>query len=255
MEIGLISALVVMVVIVAFTFAFLKITAENTGSMIRDNVVCQIQTYDSLLQEKESELQLVKNRIEAEKAAALKERKVEKHFAQSPADIFLPPDVAFRSIDFYTDYKKIKNSFMFDKEKVLHEVQRIMEENGDTERHRVLAGLLDKLSFESIYRLSVLHGEEQLEVILEIISEEEKAVLEEFLAGEEEFNILSFYQWLNVQQKCSDTTVRILTSEKEAGYDFADGVKIQYDMNLCEGFQIRTGTRLYDYGVRNNELI
>lgn len=255
MEIGLISALVIMVVIVAFTFVFLRITAENTGSMIRDNVICQIQTYDSLLQEKASELQLIKNRIEADKAAALKEKKMKKHFDRFPADIFLPPDVAFRSIDFYTDYKKIKNSFMFDKEKILHEVQHIMEENGDNERHRVLAGLLDKLSFESVYRLSVLHEEEQLEVILEIIAEEEKTVLEEFLAREKEFNILSFCQWLNVQQECSDTTVRILTSQKEADYDFADGVKIQYDMNLCEGFQIRTGTRLYDYGVRNNELI
>ena len=255
MEIGLISALVVMIVIVVFTFVFLRIAAENTGNKIRDNVICQIQTYDSLLEGKASELQRIKNQIEADKIAALKEKKVNKHFDQFQTDIFLPVDVAFRSIDFYSDYRKIKDSFIYDKEKIIHELQHIIEENSNNERYIVLTGLLDKLSFESVYQLSVLNGDEQLEVIREIIATKEKTVLEEFITKEREFNILSFSQWLNVQKECSDTIVKVLIPEKEGDYNFGDGVKTQYDMNLCEGFQIRTGTRLYDYGVRNNELI
>jgi len=256
MKYGFIVALLVMVIITVFTFIILKMIAESTGSKIRDNVITQMQTYDVLIQKKSSELQAIQKQIDNEQSKLLSDMKLSKTMEQSLPGNFPPANDRFRNIDFSEDYRNLKEGFIFDQEKMIREVYSSKEVQVENDINILLAGLLEKFNFENVFKLSVLHSMEQLEVIREIISEEEDILLEDFIKQNREFSCLAFYQWLYVQKEVNEKQIRVRTAEKNINYsNLGESIKIEYDGNLCEGFQILTGNKLYDYGVRKCELL
>ena len=72
-----------------------------------------------------------------------------------------------------------------------------------------------------------------------------------------EFSVTEFSLWLQGKGKELDDTVYLYTREPEGLGLQAKSEQLQIckDENLCEGFQIVQGNRLYDYGLRSSEMI
>lgn len=256
MNSGLIAALIVMVVMVVFTLVILKMIAASTGNKIRDNVISQLQTYEQLIQTKVTELNEIKKQIESEQEKLLKEDKVNEHGETALPELYVPAGVEYRDQELAEDYRYIKEQFSFDRRKIVNEIYRLCKEKRKEDNELLWMGLVEKFTFENVYKLSALEVEEQLEVIADILSEDEMAVLNEYTGRNKEFDCIRFYQWIYIQKQIHDKQIYVRSAEKNEDYhDIGESIEAVYDQNLCEGFQVLTGNQLYDYGIRKQELL
>ncbi len=257
MNSGFIAALLVMILLTAFTFFILRMIAASTGDKIRDNVITQVKSYDALIQKKEAELQEVRKQMEHETNQLKKSGKSGLDNNQTtPEGVIITADARYRNIDFARDYKNIKNQFAFDQEQIIKDIYLENKEKQDEQECKLLEELLSKLSLDIVYKISAFDSAEQLEIMNDIINQEEKSLMEEFLRQYGNFHCITFYHWLYLQRKIKCNT--ILVKSSKAGEDYkhiSDLIQVQQDNNLCEGFQIFTGSKMYDYGIRRFELI
>jgi|GEM_PF-566994 len=260
MDFGFLAALIVMLVLTVFAFIVLRIITVGVTGRIKDNVVKQLQSYDTLIQKKEAELAAIEQRLnehgrytEVETRKDMAEQKI--------PEVFLPASAEYICTDFSEDYGKLKKKFSCDKVKIFEEIKKLQLNSQEADKAdplesgSVIDGILEKLSFDSIFKLSVLEGQEQVSIIEQILEGKEKVYLEDFLRQDLEFESSKFYHWLQMKKLIQDKTVYIKTSDEDNAGERPNGVIFEYDSNLCEGFQIRVGNKLYDYGVRKCELI
>ncbi|MFT4145820.1 MAG: hypothetical protein QM644_15315 [Mobilitalea sp.] len=257
MNSGFIAALLVMILLTAFTFFILRMVAASTGDKIRDNVITQVKSYDALIQKKEAELQEIRKQIEHETKKLKNNSKLGLNQDQPAQDgVIITADARYRNVDFATDYKNIKNQFSFDQNMIIQEIYLENKGKQDEQECKLLDDLLSKLSLDIVYKLSAFDSEEQMEIMNDIVTEEEKGLMEEFRKQYANFHCINFYHWLYLQQKIKCNT--ILVKSSKAGGDYkhiSDSIEVQQDNNLCEGFQIFAGRKMYDYGIRRLELI
>ncbi len=253
---SLIAALVVMLIMTLFAFIILRIVAMNTGNVLRDNVVKQLQSYDSIIRRKESELTEIKKQIENEQKRLTEQGKVDSCYEQPPGGTIITATAEYCNYDFLSDYRNIKNTFLFPKAAILAEIRQDNKEAEQRALYRIYESICDKLTLDIVYKLSVCTGEEQLEILMDILSKEEQSLLEEFNKQKEPFDCLQFYHWLQVQLQLKDYRLYVKTGEKSDSFqELGDNINTEYDEELCEGFQVMLGSRLYDYGIRRCELV
>lgn len=174
---------------------------------------------------------------------------------KEPAIPFIAKNVPTQKQDFFADYLKIRSAFSTSPVQVLREIQK--QPSGEPETGACIKELLEKLSFETVYRISCLQSEQQVAVLDEVLSEEEKKVLEQYRATQSfAFSVTEFYSYLRGKCKELDDTVFFYTRNPESlGLQAkSEQLKICQDEKLCEGFQILQGNRLYDYGLRSSEI-
>lgn len=260
MNLGIIGALIVMAALTSYAFIVLRAAAADTGSKIRDNVIRQLESYDVLMQKKSYELAGLQKQINEAKAALPKRSGIRNDDGRELTGFILPDDANMCSSQFFADYKRIRETLVHERSDVIREIlnsrgSQDAADNGLRAINLCLDSLISKFSFENVYRLSVLHPDEQLEVAREILSYDEKALFEEYMAQYGQFDSLAFYQWLYMQKKINDDTILVRSADIQNDYISPDkSVRMVYDRNICEGFQVIVGNRLYDYGIREYEL-
>lgn len=256
MNAGFIAALLVMVIMTAFTFVILNFLSVHTGDKIRDNIVNQIKFYDVLVKKKESELQVLKDQLENEKSKLEKKRESTSEDSGALSNVFVTPEYLYINQDFVKDYRYIKEKFEFNLKEIikgLHDEYSSPQYQKDRE---ILDELSDKFSLANVYKMSAFSETEQLEIIKDVLTKEEKELLRDYILQNHGFNCLKFYQWLYVQRRIRDYKLYVNTAEKQVSFDtLGNSVQTRYDSNLCEGIQIYVGNRLYDYGIRKCELL
>lgn len=255
MNAGFMAALIVMLIMIAFTFIVVRMIAFSTGNRIRDYVVMQMQTYDVLIDKKSAELNEIREQLKAEREMISHK---EKHQTANNEikEVYAPSYTEYRNYELFSDYRNLKDNFLHHKKDIAIQIDRLMQKNLSDEVYNNLEQLLLKLNIDNVYKISTLQAEEQLDVIREVITDNEQRILDEFMVNQETFSCVDFYQWLYVRKVMNDNRIRIKTSET---YDMNDNksklITVEYDEGLCEGFQILQGNRLYDYGIRTSELV
>lgn len=259
MTFAFIAALIVMVIMTVIAFIALRIITMGLAGKIKDNVVKQLQSYDFLIQRKEAELAAIKEQLDTEQSNYKFGSVLNGSNEQKLPDLYLPSTSEYMNYDFSEDYKKLKKHFLFDKHNINCAIEQLLQSQ-ETEAgalskdNAVTDKILEKLSFDSMFKLAMLDSNEQQEIVEQLLLEEEKALLEEYIGDNKVFESFKFYDWLKNRQLLNDKQIRV----KAAGFQQElnlDGVLVEYDENLCEGFQIRIGNKLYDYGIRKCELV
>lgn len=178
------------------------------------------------------------------------------HFQQAePAIPFIAKSEPMRNADFFLDYLTIRNAFCQSAAEALRELPVQSEE--DKSYAACINRLLEKLSFEVVYQLSCQRCEWQEAVLEELLSPEEKEVLNKYRMEQPgTFDITAFSLFLKEQSRALDATVYVYAREPQRLGIRANTELLQLckDENMCEGFFIMQGNRLYDYGVRSSEI-
>lgn len=251
-----IAALLVMMLITAFIFVLLRMLAANTGDRIRDKIIMQIQAYDVLLQRKEAELSALRRQIENENKKQNTKQQTGRHKEVVPYGVFVLPEAVYCREDFYDDYTSMREKFQFNHQDTILQIYQEHEQAQDMERITLLDGLADKLTLDNVYKISAFHSDEQIELLKEILSQEELAVMEDYIRDHKDFQCIQFHQWLSMHRLLLDKQCIVKTAHKDESFDnLGKWITTIYDENLCEGFQVLSGNRLYDYGVRRSELV
>jgi hypothetical protein len=253
---GFIAALLVMMIMTAFIFVILRTLAVHTGNKIRDHVVVQLQSYDVLLQKKETELKNLQKQIDQEKEKLSEDTINQNEYEEAPGGVIVTADARYRSNDFFLDYRYMKEQFVFNRREIISEIHANVIKQNSSDIILLLDDLLEKFNLDNVYKLSELSKIEQLEVIRDILTQKEKAYLEDYIKQTKEFNCLTFYQWLSMQRILNDRDILVKTAERNENFnDSGNNIHTQYDQSLCEGFQVFVGNKMYDYGIRKCVLI
>lgn len=255
MNSSFIAAVIAMAIMTTFSYVILRVITVNTGNKIRDHVITQMETYDVLVKRKSAELEALHKQIEREQKQSSNHRLVS-ITDESPPYVFLAKDVEYRSSDFSSDYINLKSCFHFDRIDIERTVKHINDTLEMKPNSLVMDRLLEKLSFDNVYKIAILNPKDQFGIVQDILETDEQKLLEEFLKAKKEFDVTSFYHWLYVRKQFSNKEIKVKVADiRIIQEDFNSDVKFELDTDLCEGFQIYVGNKIYDYGIQKSELL
>lgn len=240
-----IAVVILMVVLIVFTALVLYSLATSAGLRIRSDMVKLLESYDTILDEKSQDVRRLQREVESLEQARTDLRKPaqpRKHSEAERGPVGKPsiPDAAtYRPESFGDGYNAIRDTFHLTEEDQLELAEQVARETEGGERGHSAAALLEALSFESMFALTKLSGEEQLALLDESLRDEDWALLRDYCQerGTEHFDVAAFRVWLTERSE--------LESER---------IYVRSDGEICEGVQIRSGNKLYDYSINEREI-
>jgi len=252
MDVMVIAAIVVCIVACILVFLFLLFLAGSVMGRLKKEVFRYIKVYNSELDDtkRSPKPDPVEKEVAKETVNGLE-------FSEENLAIpFVAKSSATQKKDFFSDYLAIRSAFRND---LVKAVRSIPEQNSEEKAERHLVNrMLEKLTFEVVYKISCLLSEDQLSVLQTIFLADEYNYLEAYRKERDTlFSAAEFQAFLKTRRKELDDTIYVYVREPEY-YDanqLGSKVVLCRDEELMEGFQIIQGTRLYDFGVRNAELI
>lgn len=249
MSANMIAAVIITVVSCIVVVLAVLLLSSGVLQRLKKEVFRYIKVYNKYMEEATSS-------EEKEDVIAVTQKNEETFgLPKDPAIPFIAKNVPTQQKDFFADYLKIRNAFRGSAASALRKLPACSEQ--ELALGTCVDEILQKLSFENVYKISCLQAEKQLEVLKAIFTEHEQEILEHYLAESVSvFSVTEFYCYLQGKSKELDQTVYLYSGYPEGLGIQATSEKliICKDENLCEGFQIIQGNRLYDYGVRSSEM-
>lgn len=245
--------LIVLIALVALSISWLQKTVLRN---IRSKTLSLISAYDELLEEKSQALAQL---------AAQEVRQVEVVVqTPSPEVPEARPEMStavlntiqrsaasdYREADIGSYYQVIRENFSFDLKAVLPELEKVAPSGVGP-----ATALLEKLDYDTVYQLSTLTREDQLQILRSVLTQPELALLEDHVLVNKDFSVLGFYDSLKAIAASEPGKARLRVSPSAAQYCTCPGtVEILGDPEICEGFQIEQDNRLYDFSIKTREL-
>jgi hypothetical protein len=253
-----IGVIIVLIAMNAFFFLIFRGIALTVGKLAQNNVLRQAGVFDELILKKEQALQELQDRIDAlqaEDVVAYGEAPSDRSSAYFASDYGSTTGGTYQDAGFPSEYKKIRNRFVFDRAAVLSNVLPTIPANRAAEAD-VAQQILDEISPDACYQLSTMTSEEQVSILSETLDEAQKALLDEYIAMGIYFETYLFLNWLSQFVFENGSKVIVRTAREEDNFDSIDSrVHTEYDEALCEGVSILSKGRLYDFSLRNREIV
>lgn len=250
--VALIIGLLIGFVTLSVVWLSKRVTAD-----IRSKTVDVISTYDRLLDSRRSELAELEEKLRAAKESvpvAEQPEPVVQEKQDLPAAAVLNVakrigDAAYVGTGMTETYRKIRAGFT---QTPMEALARIPQSARD-KKSGAATRLLSELNYETVFKLSILSGEEQLTLLKSVLNPEGCALLDEYTAAHRHFKAIGFYDWLTGKSEAEPHTPVLRVSPEYNG-EIPDGVRVQTDADICEGFQIEADNVLYDYCIKGKEL-
>ncbi len=252
---------------VALSVLWLKKTVLKN---IRSKTLELISVYDELLEEKSSKLREIEKqaarRNAQDKAQQEEQSKLKfRHVSEEAGKAGKAGNHSIRSLrltkqagaDSYRDpmlgslYRKLRESFSFNPDEII----QILKESGTQKDESPARKLLKELNPDTVYRLSSLEPETQLDILRESLGTEETKLLDEYMQKHKSFGALDFYDYLLFKADTENGAAilsvpgSICKSSMKLG-----STTILPDDEICEGFQLEEDNILYDYCIKAREL-
>ncbi len=236
-------------------------TVRTVGKSLRDRSVSLLSSYDRLLEERSRQLSWLDAELQKRQEALEENGKTppavqQEGSAPSGNDVLRMTEriavTGYQNSGSGDLYRKIKENFVITpQEALLH--TPILDNP-----HRSLGGpatrLLRELSFETIFSLSTLPGEEQLSLLRQEIPGEDKPFLEEYAGSVARFDAVAFYDALQSAAAAEPGPIRVWVPKECALPLYPGEVQIAVDEDICEGVQVEADNVLYDYCVKTGEI-
>lgn len=253
---------VVIGVLIGFVTLCIIWTVRVVSQNVRDRSLTLLSTYDGLLEDRslrlkelDSELERVKAELEQLKQSGQTDLPVT---AEEPAET--DPMAFLRAVERisgteYRDagggtlYRMIRENFDLTPADVLSKFTA-----GPARQEGPAGRLLEKLEYEAIYKISTLPREEQLELLAQVFSPEERELLEGYTALHPQFDCIAFYDYLqsSAAEEPGPVCLRVPPTAPSGAYSGL--VQVVVDEEICEGFQVEANNILYDYCVKMREM-
>lgn len=251
--IGVVAVLVVMNL---FFFIIFRGITIRLGKFAQINVLRQAGVMDELIQKKEQTLQEMQRQLEETRAPDNEAfGKPQAGGASAAPDFMRLTRGEYRDPSFIEEYREIRDNFVFDHGECVAQVLKDMPKNDEAGPAREI---LDTITLDASYNLSTLEAAEQLQVLREVFGPRQRALLDEYcgLFGEERFECYEFVAWL--KQVVFEKGGQVVVRTSRPGEDFGsldNRVETQYDNTICEGMYVVAQGTLYDFAIRNREII
>lgn len=249
-----IGSLIVILLLIGLSALAVVWITHSVNRSIRTKTLDLISEYDEILAKKSEKLavqavqtvQSVENEP-AEPAPAQQTTVSAPALADGVLDALSTPNYIDRGIS--DAYRTIRNGFTFSVEDALKAVPTPTEG-----LDAVAQQLLGQLTFDTVFAMSSLPAGQQYQLLADSLEGDEKTLLERFPVGKNGFQITQFCDFLRQTAADCDTVgvLRVAPGSKISVP--GQGLRIVEDEGLCEGFQLESGKRVYDYSIKVREI-
>ena len=160
--------------------------------------------------------------------------------------------VHYRNTEAMEQYRYIKEQLNLDTNQI---VANVMSQLEDLEQeHLVYQKLLVKFPYEMRYQILTMPQEDKLQVMEQVLTPEEKEILEEYLElypkSREDFDVPGFFDYVTSEAEERDGTIWVYTADSQNPLKIKDErVQWRHSPDICEGCRIRYKDRLYDFSL------
>lgn len=245
-----VAVLIILIVMNLFMVTVLRQMTLSTGKQIEKDAIRLFSAYDEVLEKKSLELQKLEQELEEKRQEEkLGETMPVQAVSQASAGEACVVSGRYRDDTFSDDYQRVKENFSFDPTLVLDHIQRQIPDS--RKELALVEGILGKLSFEDCYEMMTLPTKDQNEILDEFLTEDEKKLHHSYMEASGDEEVQAFYQWLTDRRRILDTgmELRVGVSLKDRAKELETQVASSYDPEICEGFQVKAGNRIYDYSI------
>lgn len=281
-EIMLPTIIIVLIMLVFSMFIF-KNMIKRINHKVKLYFIEKLQEYNYLIEEKEEELEKLRNSINdytkneknismpdsknakkeetytevmfsSEIEKKLKEmRKFKKELKERRQMVYDIPTPEYREESFFDTYKDLKKNFKIDNEKTISEfIEKHKTTVKDENKYKALVKFRKQFTPEVIYELLTLGSLEQYQIIEEVISIKEKEAIDfdKNFKNKDKFTILKLLKILETKIKENDPTVYVYVADEKLNYDnLGKNVKTRYYKHMSEGVIIHYKGKMYDYSI------
>lgn len=253
---------VVVGVLIGFVTLCVVWTMRVVSQSVRDRSLTLLSTYDGLLEDrsvqlKELDRELARARAELEQlkqsgqpeAPAAEEREPEGDPMAFLKAVERISGTEYRDAGGGTLYRKIRENFDLAPEDVLPAFTA-----GAVRQAGPAGQLLEKLEYETVYRLSTLPREEQLELLGQVLAPEERELVADYAVLHRQFDSIAFYDYLQSRAAEESGPVYLRVPPTAPSGRYPGQVEVVVDEEICEGFQVEADNILYDYCVKMREM-
>lgn len=259
MNFAYIGAIIGAILLVGFSVVAVILVAKSVKKSIRERTLELISDYDKLLKKKSIELEELQQQVE-ENAAAQQQPTVEAAPAASQtADA--DPAAMLRAVSrisssSYRDsaigsvYSIMRTGFRYSVKEALEQIpeEELTASEGSATK------LLRELPFSAIYELSSLSPDEQYAILSESMNKSQAKLLNAYRDANQRFDSIGFYDYLQQVSSAEPAPCFIRVSPFSRPRDIPEDMKVEEDESICEGFELVTNRRVYDYSVKIREI-
>lgn len=250
MQGSMIAAIIILMFACLFTLFMVYSIASSIQKKLKKEVFRYIKIFNQYV-EKEQE---VKSEVAATSLDVKETEPVRLSEVSLPIP-YIPKVQPMQNKEIFDDYMIIRRAFQFDINQMIDNLTRKIEPDIEKEE-KVIRGILEKLSFENVYKISILQPEEQRGLLMEIFDAEEVECLHRYEENREgPFDCIYFVTCLKNRIRQMKRTIYVHTNtDFMMSKNHHERVCFCKDDKICEGFQIYYGDCMYDYGILKSDL-
>lgn len=245
------AVVIVMALLNGFMYIAVKRLADSVGKQIRSQSLRLFSIYNQVQTTTTEDHGQV---AQGQGAAALTgEERTSTDRETAIADIvsksILKKQPQYRNARFASDYITLKKRFNLDKDELMKTVIHQEITVGPA------AGILDKLSLDSVYKLSSIDAKNQEKILKDLLTQEQISYIDNIMSEVKEFDIAALYYKLRMLAQVEDGKVHVLVPEDSSFLGAVPPhIAVESSQDICEGVQVLIGNTLYDYSIGKREI-
>ena len=219
----IVAAVILIVIMLLFVFILFKNIMKNMNENAKKYFVNKLQDYDYILEEKQTELEEIREEINQTKIENKnileKTEDVQPEIKRSESQENQPakeikynlntPD--YRETQFFNNYKELKRIFTVDNEKIIKDFIKDHKSVSEEKEYKSLQKLRNKFDNDAIYGCLTLNSREQIEVLDQILTATEKKLVnyEKTIKNNDKFTIKDFIKYIDNRMHQTEPTIYI----------------------------------------------
>ncbi len=248
-----IIAIIILLLILSFLLYYVT---KRINVLSRNIFLNKIEEFDYLIGDKEQKVDELNATISKKENEVLElenklvEYDIVPEEKKSSSGVVLPKYIDFDSNNILINYKKIKDNFCFNTKEMLELfLERSKSVSNDNGCYEVLLKVRNYFTFDILYKLSTYQKDEQYIIVSELLSENEKKLLQKYLI-KDKFDIKKFINVLDELIVKTNPEIKVYVGRKNENYNLMDSrINTIYDKNITEGFKIMYKGIVYDYSI------
>lgn len=251
-----IGVIILLLILIGFVLSVIRSLGAAAGSRIRHDMNRVLSSYDYIINSKMNTLkenQSVKKVVNKNVVAKTNDANISKPNTYVIKDntglpsSFIKNEASHRDSSLVGGYDSIKNEFRSFGENINEKFKNIFDDIKPTKFEESVLKLSNELSIDTIYELCLYSPKEQLDFFENTLVDDDKEVFHYYLDTiTNTFSTIEFYDWLRNFALNIPKDYVIRTSESNNTSN--------YEPSICEGVQIVTGNRLYDFSISKRDI-
>lgn len=233
-------------------FKILKNTVDKVNEQTKTYFVDKLQVYDELIDEKESKLNEVNEKLENKKKELekLSDTNSKKNYIFDKSIIDIMADADYKQSFFNELQKKIDNDFDFDYEKIILE---FIEKNVDDKDYFTCINIKKKFNSKLIYKIKSQINLE--DAILSELEEDEKYIFYNFKKKNKVKKIEEFLNYLDELLSITSPYIEVQVASSKQNYDhLSKYIKTVVNDSIYKGIKIIYKNKVYDFSLNERNV-